>query len=422
MIFFEELKEYKSMTIGLSRIKNFLDDIGNPQNNIKFVHIAGSNGKGSTATFISEILKNAGYKVALYTSPHLINITERIKINGQDISQNIFDYLSKKYLKKAIYFKLSFFEYLTVIAFIYFNEQKVDIAVIETGLGGRFDATNIIKNTLICVITSISNEHNDVLGDNLDKIFFEKTGIIKNNAFIVCGNLYNFDMTKIIQEKQNKLYLYNNDFIAINNKSSLYMQNFDYVSKNIKITNIEIKLFGRYQIINASIAVCVATLLNYKHFFLNEKHIKYGLKNTSIECRFDIKKIRSFNKNYDIIIDGSHNVEGIDMFVETFIELGFSCKKRTFIFSVMKEKRYKEMIKRIVLFANKVILPNIDNNRSLNQYVLKREFSEYIDERNIYVVNNVVDACNMINENEVAISIGSLYLAGKILNILKNCI
>jgi dihydrofolate synthase/folylpolyglutamate synthase len=422
MIFFEKLKEYENMTAGISRIRKFLDNIGNPQDKIKAVHIAGSNGKGSTATFISEILKYAGYKVALYTSPHLINITERIKINGQNIKQNIFDYLSKKYFKKAIYFKLSFFEYLTAIAFIYFNEQKVDIAIIETGLGGRFDATNIIKNTLICVVTSISNEHNDILGDDLDKIFFEKTGIIKNNAFIVCGDLNNFNMVKNIKKKQNISYLYNNDFIAINNKSSLCTQKFDYVSKNIKITNIEIGLLGKYQIINASVAVCVAILLNGKSFFLNEKHIKCGLRNAVIECRFDIKKIRKFNKNYDIIIDGSHNIEGIDMFIKTFIELGFSCKKRSFIFSVMKEKKYKEMIKRIIPFINKVILPNIDNSRSLSQSVLKHEFSKYIDIKNIYIVNNVVDACNMINEYEVAVSIGSLYLAGKILNIFKNCI
>ena len=140
MNFFEKFKEYESMTPGLLRIKEFLSVFKNPQDKIKVVHIAGTNGKGSCAAFITEILKVSGYKVGLYTSPHLVDIKERIKINGRNIEQNVFEQYLQKYFKKALDCKLSYFEYLTALSFIYFEQQKVDIAIIETGLGGRFDA------------------------------------------------------------------------------------------------------------------------------------------------------------------------------------------------------------------------------------------------------------------------------------------
>jgi dihydrofolate synthase/folylpolyglutamate synthase len=167
MTFFENLKEYEGMKPGLSRIRKFLKDLDNPQDSLKVVHIAGSNGKGSTAVFISNILISAGYRTALYTSPHLIDITERISIDGKNIPAKILKDLSKNYLKKAIKYKLSYFEYLTSLAFIYFALQKVEVAVIETGLGGRFDATNVIKKPLSCAITSIAKEHHEILGNTI---------------------------------------------------------------------------------------------------------------------------------------------------------------------------------------------------------------------------------------------------------------
>jgi dihydrofolate synthase/folylpolyglutamate synthase len=418
MMFFKILKEYEGMAPGLSRIKNFFKSIDNPHDKLKAVHIAGTNGKGSTAVFISEILKAGGYRTALYTSPHLIDITERIKIDGKNIPLKIFDSLSKKHLERAIKYQLSYFEYLTALAFIYFAEQKADIAVIETGLGGRFDATNVIKKPLTCAITSIAKEHQEILGTEIEKIAFEKAGIIKDDAYVVCGKLPKKAITAV-KNKSNP-YLYGKDFKAVNNESSRDAQKFDYTSTNTKLKNIEIRLLGRHQVINASIAIFAAGLLNKKGYYLSETHIRTGLKNAVWQGRFDIRKIDSNNKNFELIIDGAHNLQGLNAFFETFEQLGFSKKKRIFIFSVMKEKKYKCMVKKIASFAKKVILPRINNDRALNPEVLKKEFSKYITQNKICTADSVKSACDMISDNEPSAAVGSLYLVGEILKHIRS--
>ncbi|GHT16547.1 bifunctional folylpolyglutamate synthase/dihydrofolate synthase [Endomicrobiia bacterium] len=417
-MFFKILKEYEGMTPGLSRIKKFFKSIDNPQNKLKAVHIAGTNGKGSTAAFISEILKAGGYKTALYSSPHLIDITERIKIDGENIPSKIFNALSKKYLERAVKYKLSYFEYLTALAFIYFAEQKTDIAVIETGLGGRFDATNVIKKPLICAITSIAKEHQEILGAETEKIAFEKAGIIKGDAYVVCGKLPKRAIT-VIKNKSNPYYLYGKDLKVANNKSSRSRQKFDYTSKNAELKNIEIGLLGRHQAVNASIAIFAAGLLNKKGYYLSEAHIRTGLKNAVWQGRFDIRKIHSNNKNFELIIDGAHNIQGLNAFFETFEQLGFSKKKRIFIFTVMKEKKYKYMVKKTASFAKKVILPRINNDRALNPEVLKKEFSKYIAQNKICTADSVKNACAMISDNETSVAVGSLYLVGEILKYIN---
>ncbi|MDR1104205.1 MAG: bifunctional folylpolyglutamate synthase/dihydrofolate synthase [Endomicrobium sp.] len=418
MTFFKNLKEYEGMKPGLSRIKKFLKDLDNPQDSLKVVHIAGTNGKGSTAVFISNILIAAGYKTALYTSPHLIDITERISVNGKNIPTKIFKDLSKNYLNKAVKYNLSYFEYLTSLAFIYFALQKVEVAVIETGLGGRFDATNIIKKPLVCAITSIAKEHQEILGNTIERITFEKAGIIKKNCDIVCGKLPK-KADLVIRSKSNP-YFYGKDFKSYNNRIfGVLSQRFDYISKSLNLKNIDISLLGRHQIINASVAVCVAELLSRKCFALSEEAIKKGLKNSTWAGRFDLRKVSIDNKNFSLIIDGAHNIEGLNSFFDTFKRLGFANGKKVFIFAAMKEKKYGQMVKKIAPFAEKIILPHIKNNRSINPMDLKDEFSKYISEDKIFVVNSVKEACRMFAYGKVGITIGSLYLAGEVLSVIQ---
>jgi dihydrofolate synthase/folylpolyglutamate synthase len=367
---------------------------------------------------MSEILKAGGYKTALYTSPHLIDITERIKIDGKNIPSKVFNDLSKKYLERAIKYKLSCFEYLTALSFIYFAEQKADIAVVETGLGGRFDATNVIKKPLICVITSIAKEHQEILGTEIKKIAFEKAGIIKDNAYVICGKLPKEAITAV-KSKSNP-YLYGKDFKVANNKSSRDTQKFDYTNTNTELENIEIRLLGRHQTVNASIAIFAAGLLNKKGYYLSEAHIRTGLKNAVWQGRFDIRRIYGNNKNFELVIDGAHNIQGLNVFFETFEQLGFSKKKTIFIFAVMKEKKYKYMVKKVASFAKKVILPQINSDRALNPEVLKKEFSKYITRNKIYTADSVKNACDMISDNETSAVVGSLYLAGEILESIRN--
>ncbi|MDR1663055.1 MAG: bifunctional folylpolyglutamate synthase/dihydrofolate synthase [Endomicrobium sp.] len=406
------------MKPGLLRIKKFLKDLNNPQDSLKVVHIAGTNGKGSTAVFVSNILITAGYRTALYTSPHLIDITERISVDGKNISKKTLKDLSRNYLKKAIKYKLSYFEYLTSLAFIYFALQKVEVAVIETGLGGRFDATNVIKKPLVCAITSIAKEHQEILGNTIEQIAFEKAGIIKKNCDIVCGKLPK-KAELIIRNKSNP-YFYGKAFKSYNIRVfDVLSQRFDYISKTLNLKNIDIGLLGEHQIINASVAVCIVELLSRKRFTLSETDIKKGLKNSVCIGRFDLRKLSIDNKNFSLIIDGAHNIEGLNYFFDTFKRLGFANKKNIFIFAAMKEKKYKQMIKKIAFFAEKIILPHIKSNRAINPIDLKNEFLKYISEDKIFVVNSAKEACCMFDYGKIGITIGSLYLAGEVLSIAQ---
>jgi dihydrofolate synthase/folylpolyglutamate synthase len=418
MIFFKDLKEYEGMKPGLSRVNKFLEEVGNPQDSFNSVHIAGSNGKGSTAVFIANILAAAGYKAALYTSPHLIDITERISINGKNISEKILKELSETYLDKAIKYKLSYFEYLTSLAFIYFALQKVNIAVIETGLGGRFDATNIIKKPLVCVITSIAKEHQELLGNTIEKIAFEKAGIIKLNSQVVCGKLPQ-KAEQVIKSKA-RPYFYGKYFKAENViVNGLLSQRFDYISKDLELNNIDIKLMGTYQIINASVAICVSQLLRKKDFALTKASIKKGLKDSVWPGRFDIRELSTDNKSFQLIIDGAHNIQGLDCFLESFNKLDLAKWKRTFIFAVMKEKKYKQMVKRVAPFVERVILPYVKNGRAVAPTDLKNEFLKYISEDKVFLVDSVRQACYMIGSDRIGVAVGSLYLVGELLEVIQ---
>ncbi|MDR3111813.1 MAG: bifunctional folylpolyglutamate synthase/dihydrofolate synthase [Elusimicrobiota bacterium] len=405
------------MKPGLLRIKNFLKSTGNPQDKFKSIHIAGTNGKGSVSNFVSEILQSAGYKTAFYCSPHLIDITERIKINGQNIGKKVFFNYSKKYLQKAAEYKLSYFEYLTAIAFTYFADLKVDVAVVETGLGGRFDATNIIKNPLVCVITSIAKDHQEILGKSIKEIAFEKAGIIKKKSLVVCGDLSGA-ACKIIKSKSKDVCFFNRNFKAENIESGICGQKFDYISQEADIKDIKIKMLGRHQIINASVAVCVSFGLNKKGFLIREDDIKHGLASAFWAGRFEIREIKS--KKVKLILDGAHNTEGLNVFIETFKKMHFAKSKKTFIFSVMKEKNYKAMAKLIASFAKKIILPHIGNIRAVDTEILKNEFSKHIAADRIVTVETVKEIFENLKTPETAFAVGSLYLVGEILKNIKN--
>jgi dihydrofolate synthase/folylpolyglutamate synthase len=196
-------------------------------------------------------------------------------------------------------------------------------------------------------------------------------------------------------------------------------QRFDYISKNLNLKNIDINLLGEHQIINASVAVCTAELLSRKCFALSEADIKKGLKNSVWAGRFDMREVSIDNKNFSLIVDSSHNIEGLNSFFDTFKRLGFANEKKIFIFAAMKEKKYKQMIKKIAPFAEKIILPHIKNNRAINPIELKDEFSKYISEDKIFAVNSVKEACRMLDYGKVGITIGSLYLAGEVLSVVQ---
>ncbi len=417
-----------SMNFGLERIEALMNYAGNPQNKLKTIHIAGTNGKGSTSRFIYGILKEHGLKVGLYTSPHLISFAERITVGENQINdfdlQRINDFFNKIVDKENIFRKIgipSFFELTTAVCFQYFFEKKVDIAVIETGLGGRLDATNIIKKPLLSVITNISMDHKDILGNSLKKIALEKAGIIKKNSITLCGEK-NKNIGRIIKDyalRFNSVY-FSADAVKLVKKGIFY----EYKGLDIGIKYIKIPNLALYQNHNLKLALFALEIIGKYYakslkFNLNEELIRNGVLKFKNEGRFEIIKY----KNNDIVLDGAHNLDGIKKLT---ISLQKLFKKNNFIiiFAVMKDKDYKAILKRLSVLGGKIIFAGLNNERALDVKELKKisEDNNYFE--NVFSANNIKDAVETAfkikNKDDIILICGSLYLIGEFKNCYKS--
>jgi dihydrofolate synthase/folylpolyglutamate synthase len=347
----------------------------------------------------------------------LIDITERIKVDGKDISAKDFKNISEKYLSLAQKCGLTYFEYLTAIAFIYFAQRKTEIAFIETGLGGRFDATNVIKNPLACIITSIAFDHREILGQTIAKIAFEKAGIIKKNASVICGKLPKAALD--VMKAKSSPFVFGRDFKALNvNYDESHKWKFDYSGLNAKIENIELSLRGKHQIINASVAACCAEVLCKKGFVINCAALKRSFSKTKWPARFDVRDVKFKNKRFCIIADGAHNEQGIEAFLGA-LRL-YEKKKIDFLFASMREKEYKKIVKKVAVFADNVILPKLKSERALQTSELKKEFLKYKRPEKIFAVDSVSDAFEILKNKGTYAVAGSFYLAGEVLKNLNN--
>lgn len=392
--------------LGLDNMRHILTLLGQPQNKLKAIHIAGSNGKGSTAAFIASMLQEMKFKVGLYTSPHFVRFNERIKINGVEIPDEKIARFMEVYERNIDMFKLTFFEATTALALKYFHDEKVDYAVIETGLGGRLDATNLIK-PLSAVITSISLEHTDILGDTIEKIAEEKAGIIKEGTKVFIGkipeaaelvienkckekNCELFDLKEYIIEKDNSLELY---------------------TEELELDDWTMPLKGRYQKYNAALAALVVSkMLDSDNFRTIEHGIKNVVKNTGLQGRYEY-----FNTKPDIIFDSAHNPEGIFNFLTEFKTSKAKYSKTFLLFGVMKDKAIKEMM---MLFNNsfdEIIVTEIDYERACSA----DELEETAKQLNITVgkIPNPAEYVLKFREEESSkclVVLGSMYLLGTI--------
>lgn len=423
MISIESGKEYKTMLLGLDRIKKFLFDLKIDYNKLKYIHIAGTNGKGSTAKTISEILTGSGYKTGLYTSPHLIKINERIQINSLPVTDKQLISLDKKYADISKKYKLTYFEYITALAFIYFVKNKVDIVVLETGLGGRFDATNIVT-PLVSVITSIDFDHTEVLGNTIKKIAFEKAGIIKDTVPVVCGNIKSSALTeikKVAKKKNAQVYCFNKDFSAKNisyNWKNL-TQKIKYCGLNKNLI-LDFSLLGNSQVYNLATVIAVFEILKKTLTKLKTSVIKKVCKSIKWAARFDIRKIKINGKKCSFVIDGAHNIQATENFLYLYKKSPF-CKKETkLLFAVMQEKDFKTVIKKVAKNFSNVSLLKVNNSRAVDINILKKEFSKYIDTKNIYTYDTEEEFFGNIKSNDVYICLGSFYLAGTILKFIED--
>ena len=355
-----------SGTAGFASLEIILKKYNNFHKSLKTIHITGTNGKGSTSKMISDILHKANYKVALFTSPHMVVANDRIRINGKNISdQDLIHYVNFFY-PEIIEHKLNFFQIYVLVALKYFYDNKVDLSVIEVGIGGRLDATNVI-NSLISIITNINYDHTEKLGSDLKEIAFEKAGIIKSNNTTIT----------MIQEKElleilrKQVTLNKADLIAL--KPSPYKLKGDKLDFefNNKIYTLNSKAF--YQVANAEVAITAINVLNQKYGYnISEEAILDGLNDFTFIGRFE--KVRS---NPNIILDGAHNMAGI----EALSKSSNHHQKYVVIFSALKDKDYKAMLGLLKDNFKEVVFCEFDFYRGLNEADLDelsvKRFSEF---------------------------------------------
>ncbi|MBE6902999.1 MAG: bifunctional folylpolyglutamate synthase/dihydrofolate synthase [Ruminococcaceae bacterium] len=391
---------------GLERITCLLERLGNPQKDLKFIHIAGTNGKGSTASYIAEILKEQGLKTGLYISPYVNRFEERISIDGQFISYEDLKQVTE-YVKpfcEELAESPTEFELITAIAFLYFKNKGCDVVVLETGLGGRFDATNVIEKPLMSVIASISFDHMQYLGDTLSKIAFEKCGIIKENAPAVCYPLQDEEALQVIKQqaenKKSKLFIPDIEELEIISSS---IEGNDIVYKGM---SIHIPLAGKHQIYN-----CITAIEAVMRVFENispETIIK-GIKNTKFPARLEIIK-----KEPLIIIDGAHNADGIENLRNNILSL-LKGKKITVIMGMLLDKGYENAVKKIAPLSNTFIAITPKNPRAADSSLLV-ETAQGLCKKTIDAKTAEQAAKQAVEElknNDVIIVCGSLYIAGE---------
>ncbi len=396
----------------LDKIRLLLEEFDNPQDKIRTIHIAGTNGKGSTTKMIAKVLASKN-KTATFTSPYIRRINEAIAINGCDISDDEFIDLVKK-IKKPIEnldnkgYYLSYFEVLTAMAYIFFYEQKVDVSIIETGLGGLLDCTNIIKKPLASVITTISMDHMNILGNSIEEIAYQKAGIIKKDCpvFIYPNNQIAMQVfSKKVDETNSASFTFNKDEVNIkqaDDKANV----FDF--RNYK--NVKLKLLGKHQIYNACLALLILDHFK-KDFNIDEKIIKESLENTE-----NIGRLTTISSNPRVIVDGSHNKEAIDALIDTI--RNFSYDRLIIGFSVLGDKDYEYIIRRLSEIADELVVTSIDNPRAFDfdelSKITKEKFKSAIaieDNKKAYEYSK-----SICNRNDLVLWCGSFYLISDIIS------
>lgn len=395
--------------LGLERMRELMRLLGDPQNELRLIHVAGTNGKGSVCAMLSSILSSAGYRTGLYTSPHLVRVNERMKIDGADISNEDLCTTAAQ-LKLAVdemEDKPTEFEIITAMAFLYFRQKECDIVVLEVGLGGRLDATNIISTPVLSVIMNIGLEHTEVLGDTLQDIAAEKAGIIKKNGTVVSyPQLPSVEhvFEQICKDRSATLVKTNASDIFLR-EESLEGQTFDWK----QLRALRITILGRHQLLNAAVALTAIEQLNKAGWTIKEKGIRKGLATARWPARFEVLSQKPL-----FILDGAHNPQCVEM-LEQSMEILLPEQKAVFLLGVLKDKDYMLMLKLISHRIKEVICLTPDSDRALPAETLAsilRGFeikaTAYDDEE-----NGIVAALTAAQGRPV-IAFGSLYLAGAV--------
>ena len=380
-----------TLPAGLERIEKVLEMLGNPQNRFKSIHIAGTNGKGSVSAFASSVFKTAGYKTGLFISPFIIDFRERIQINGEFISEADLVFYSQRVMETGA--ELNEFEFITAVAFLYFKEQNIDVLVCETGLGGRLDATNTLRNLACTVITKIGLDHTAILGDTIEEIAGEKCGILQDCPAVTTPYQPE-NALNVIKDKAKQLIIPDISQLQIINDNT-------YVYKNEKY---EISLRGDFQIENSLVAIETIKNCGYN---IPYNIIYEGLKNTFFPARLEIISQKPL-----VLLDGAHNPDGADVLARELRKLP---KKPVAIIGMMRDKNVDNVLKETLKYCKGAVAVAVpDNPRSLKAEELSETAQKYCP---CVPADSLLSALKITDGEDITV-FGSLYLASAIRPLL----
>ena len=402
----------------LSRVEKLCELLGNPQDRLKCIHIAGTNGKGSTSVFIHNILVDAGYNTGLYTSPFIYDFNERIQINNTPISDGELTEIMTEVSEKVKimlsegYEHPTEFELITATAFLYFERKKCDYVVLEVGLGGLFDATNIIKNPLLSVIVSISLDHTDYLGNTVTEVAKNKCGIIKKGCPVLSYMNQPDEALLVIKETAKKMSAQ----LTVADGSGLEILKCDLSGNRFlyKGEEYETSLIGKYQTYNSITAISAAEILCDLGVAVSQENIKNGLKAAKWPARFEI-----LQHNPTVIADGSHNADGMNAFVETAKEI--MKEKPICVFGMLRDKDYDFCLRKLSEITDTVIVTEVNNPRRETGENLEKTAKKYI--KTVYAEKEnkqaMKKALSLAGEQGTVIALGSFYMMNDIKKSLE---
>ena len=408
----------------LDNIQALMDFAGNVQRRLKVVHVAGTNGKGSTCAAIASVLMSEGYRVGLYTSPHIVSFTERFKIDGRQISGEEVSALTEFFRDEIVRLRATFFEATTAIMFKYFADSGVDFAVIETGLGGRLDATNIV-DPMVSVVTGIGLDHTDILGDTVEKIAFEKAGILKNHRPAVV-NVRTASLKEIFgrvaAERSAPLYFVDQVAASIEKAVGVESCSFDAGIFGTQYDSLEVDLGGSHQISNALTALTALHVMQGQGVVISKRAIYSGLSrirpNTGHRGRLDV-----LARNPLIILDVAHNPEGVRAVLKSLLPVSKG-KKGTLLFASMRDKDAAAMLNSLRESFARVILTQLQTGRSLGVAELNKLSNDI--KLHTQVFDNSIEALraavSQTNNDSFLLITGSHYLAGEVLPVMEKSV
>lgn len=387
----------------LDTIASLLEKLGNPHKNKKYIHVTGTNGKGSTSNFLSNILIEAGYKVGLYTSPHIFRINERIKVNNCPISDG--DLVCciekiKNVVENDLEFIPTYFEILTACAFLYFNKKNLDYIILEVGIGGEVDPTNVIENTILSIITPIGLDHTDKLGKSKVEIASVKSKIIKNNTILVSAE-QELEVRNVLIKRANDC---KSPYFFLDNKSVLIRKSNEDGNEFIYDNNLyNSKMIGEYQVFNASLAILAAKKLNLD---LSYSQVFKGIKNAIWPARMTV-----LDKKPLTIVDGAHNDHGIGVINKSIRNFNF--RRLILVFGKMADKNIGPSINNLSKLAYKVIFTEIDYKRAESSENLIKELGHGQEKFSFKsnIESAIEEAKSYANDDDFILYAGSLYLA-----------